>query len=120
MSNDSLLNKIAVVEPKKVYVGTVLLPYIRKIMDALYMGNSTDALLPMKGLIASLGTKAQKDLADINIKLESYEDDIGKLQRKDMEQLFQKLMKYLHKTYLKGLFARLEQKDLDRMEEDEE
>lgn len=116
MSQEQLA-KLAVTEPKKVFINIILIPQIRTVVEAIYHSSPLHAIRPLRGLISCLDKNAQKQLAPQAEKLNEFERNPKAASRAAIEQLFQEVMVFLHETYLRGFHVRLDKEDFDKLED---
>jgi hypothetical protein len=101
MSHSPLSEELAFQEPKKVFVNMVLIPCVRDCEEIIFKGRASEAIRPMRGLIACLDEKAKRDLSRQMERFQVFERNVSSLSRMDVEQLFSEILSYLHENYLK-------------------
>ena len=87
-------------EPRKMFV-SFLIWNINQVEQRLYLfPNTVKAIYALEGLISSLDAKSQKTLEPQLKQLESFHTNFNLCSRTKLKQIYQEVLRYLHRTYL--------------------
>jgi len=105
----SLAEDLPTSEPRNTFLNFVI-HNIQRIQELIfYHRRPLTAISPLRGLIAALDNKSKKKLEQYHAQLILFEENPKQASRQDIEDIFWKVLTYLHQTYLseisKGIIA---------------